>query len=301
MLLVALMAVPVVGDDDDEASARVASPGLTASEEATLASTVDGSLGGEAGGVATTSSTTATTAAGATPAAAGPSSAPITGAPPPTPTAASDAPPAEDLGPAQDPGPAVPPRAGLYRYRMTSGDGEQEATTGVEDKGRQGDETRLAVTMTGRGLTGTSEVSWRPDAVRNLRTTFSFGANTADCDWEPDVVEYALPLRAGATWSSESTCTVRFGATPVVVKRAAKAEVLELRRVKVDGRVVDVWAIRRVEQLSGGGFSGESQAVGLFSPKHGIDVDVTGTISGGGPGGGGGDFHQTLVHLDPEP
>jgi hypothetical protein len=286
-MLVALMAVPVVGDDD-EPSARVDSSGLTASEEATRASTVEGGASAEV----TTSSTTATTAAAGGSVAEGASSVPTTSAPPAT-TATT----AEDLGPPQDPGPAVPPRAGLYRYRVTTSEGEEEAPTRVEDKGRPGDETRLAVTITGQGLTGTSDVSWKPDGVRNLRSKFTFGATTADCDWEPDVLEHAFPLRAGATWSSESTCTVTFGATPVVVKRTVRAEVVDLRRVRVDGQVVDVWAIRRVEQLSGAGQSGETQALVLFSPKHGIDVEVTGTVSGGG---GGGEYHQTLVHLDPE-
>jgi hypothetical protein len=190
----------------------------------------------------------------------------------------------------------VAPRQGLYRYRAT-GSQSGESTVRVEERGRSGDEVRLGVTITGGQATIANEETWRAEGVRTLRSTFTFGQQHVDCDWEPDVVEDAFPLKPGATWSSDSSCTVTFGATPVVVRRVVHAEVVDLRRVRIDGQVVDVWAIRRVEQLSGAGQSGETTALALFSPKHGLDVDITGTASGGGQSG---DYHQELLHLDPE-
>ncbi|MDQ3107422.1 MAG: hypothetical protein M3Q68_06405, partial [Actinomycetota bacterium] len=201
------------------------------------------------------------------------------------------------------PGPASPPKPGVYRYRTSGGGaeerGEEDTTSRVEERGRSGEEVRLRVTTAGGRLTSASEVAWRPDGVRTLRTTFTFGESRGDCDWEPDVVDLQFPLGPGATWSSESSCAVTGVApTPIPLSRSVRAEVIGLRRVRIDGQVVDVWAIRRVEKLSGAGASGESTAVALFSPRHGLDVEVTGTISSGQ---GSGEFRQVLLGLQPGP
>jgi hypothetical protein len=197
----------------------------------------------------------------------------------------------------------VPPRVGTYRYRSTGsaaeGSGESETTTRVEDRGRSGDAARFTVTTTGGELSVTTEVVWRPDGVRAERSTFTFGDAKGECDWEPDVVEAVFPLRAGATWTATSECGVTgVGLTPIPLKRTVNAEVVDLRRTRVAGVVVDVWAIKRVERLEGGGMSGETTALALFSPKHGVDVEVSGTGSGGGRSG---DYRQELLSLDPTP
>jgi hypothetical protein len=301
VLLVGVMAIPVVGDDDGgdratgvrtdrsgadvPAGATTAAPGPGAGE---------GGDGGDGGGAPPASTPPNDSAS--------PSSVPTTSTPAPTSstTPPTFPPPASDLGAPVDPGPVVAPKPGVYRYRTTGGgeDGERETSVRVEERGRNGDEVRLGITIAADGLTITNEETWRPEGVRTLRSTFVFGEQRAECDWEPDVVEAAYPLRAGATWTSDSTCPVTVGATTVVARRTIRAEVVDLRRVRVAGEVVDVWAIRRVEELSVAGRSGTTTALALFSPKHGIDVDVQGSASGAGQSG---DYHQELVRLQPDP
>lgn len=283
--LVALMAVPVVaGDAGDEArtpstEARAAAgleDGSPAGDEATEPGS--GASDGQAEAPAATTETTDGTAPG-------PAPAPTTTLPPADPA----------LGEPADPGPPVPPRPGRYRYRTTGGeDGGSESTTTVEDRGRDGDATRLSITTTGGQLTSTNEVVWRADGVRTLRSTLSFNGQQAECDWEPDIVEAVYPLLPGATWSAESRCEVR-GLTPapIVLERASSSTVVELRRVEVAGATIDVWVIERTERLSGGGRSEEGSAVALFSPRHGIDVELRGTVSGR-------EYVRQLVSLDPE-
>lgn len=295
VLLAGLLSVPVVGDDDDSVDVGVGGSTTTSSPEP-AASEGDG---GDAGPAAADDTTVTTDTA---PLAASTTTAPL---PPPT-TSATFPPPPDDLGAPVDPGPPVPPKPGAYRYRTTGAAaeerGEGESTTRIEERGRTDDETRLLITTTGGELSITTEVAWRPDGVRARRSTFTFGDRKGECDWEPDVVEAVFPLRPGATWTSTSTCAVTGAApTPIPLKRTISAEVVDLRRTRVAGVVVDVWAIKRVERLEGGGNNGETSALALFSPKHGLDVEITGSGSGGSGSGGArsGDYRQELLSLEP--
>lgn len=287
-LAVALMAIPIIGDEAEtvdasaaDGAADVRSADDDGDESSPPAS--DAEAGDQPG------ATDDTGAAGDDPVTADPAASPA-------PSAATTLPPPDaGLGAPTDPGPPVPPRAGRYRYRTTGGDDAgEESTTTVAERGREGDETRLSVTTTGGQLTSTNEVVWRPDGVRTLRSTLTFGERQADCDWEPDLVEAVFPLAAGATWTSASQCSIT-GLTPapIVLERSSTSKVVELRRIVVAGTPVDVWVIERTERLSGGGRSEEGSAVAFFSPRHGVDVELRGTVSGR-------DYTRQLVSLEPE-
>ena len=308
-LVVGLMAVPVVGDDGDGDRGRTALG--TSADGTTTASTApgvdgdggdggdgDGGDGGDAGpGIGDPGAVTTATTAGPE----GATSVPTTSTPATTAPPATLPPPDPGLGAPTDPGPPVPPRPGTYRYRTTGATaedgGEGESTTKVEERGRNGEEVLLLVTLTGGPLTVASEVVWRTDGVRTRRSTFTFGDRTGECDWDPDLVDAVHPLRPGARWTSDGSCAMTgLAPTPVVVRRSSTAEVVELRRVQVAGQVVDVWAIHRHETLTGAGMTAETDSIALFSPKHGLDVDVRGTASGQGRSG---EYHQELLNLDP--
>ena len=303
-LVAALVAIPVVSDDEERLDASDDPARVTADEEPApgvastqpdgvtepgpAASAGGGGDGGDVGGSA---------AVPAPPAADGreePSAGSTSNATPGSTT--TPAQPREGLGAPVDPGPPVAPKPGLYRYRVTGGaEGDGESTTRVEEQGRSGDEVRLLVAIASGGVTITSDVVWRPDGVRTLRSRFTFGSSTGECDWEPDVVEAVFPLQPGATWRSDSSCQMT-GLTPapIELQRTSSAKVLELRRTEVAGQTVDVWAVERVERLSGGGRSEEVTVVALFSPKHGLDVDVRGTRSGQ-------EYRRELLGLEPAP
>lgn len=299
-LVAALVAIPVVSDDEErrDASGR---PAPAAADDGPVAPTqVDGATepgpaapAGDGGDGAGSPAVPAPPPAAADGRGELPAGSPSNAAPGSTTTLA---PPREGLGAPVDPGPAEAPRPGLYRYRVTGGaEGDGESTTRVEEQGRSGDEVRLLVAIASGRVTITSDVVWRPDGVRTLRSTFTFGSSTGECDWEPDVVEAVFPLQPGTTWRSESSCQMT-GLTPapIELQRTSSAKVLELRRTEVAGQTVDVWAVERVERLSGGGRSDEVTVVALFSPKHGLDVDVRGTRSGQ-------EYRRELLDLEPAP
>ncbi len=303
LLVVGLVAVPIVAGSDDEAKSAKLSLGTasTPSEGATTTS-ADVAPGGDVPAEAATT-TPAGSAPGAKPAGATSTTAAGQKAGATTTTGPTPATtvPAEDLGTPTDPGPVVVPKDGTYRYKTTttggSQPGEREITTKIENKGKTGDDTRVTVTKAGSGFDSTNDTSWKPDGVRTLVSHFSFGANKGDCDWEPDALELKLPLAKGVAWTSDTSCMLTgIGPSPIPLSRSIKAEVTGLKRVKVASTVVDVWEIQRTETISGGGRSGDTKATVLYSPKHGIEVDVQGTVTSGE---GSSSYHQELLSLNP--
>lgn len=211
---------------------------------------------------------------------------------------AANAPPA-DLGPPADPGPTVPPRAGTYRYRYLQGGQESTSVTRVEDRGRVGDEIRQVVTRQGGGLDTTSDLSWRPDGAYVTKTVFTLGGASRSCDWEPDVLRSRLPLAVGVSWEARSSCTLEgIGPTPLVLGYQSTGRVTALKRVRVAGQTVDVWAIEETERFDFGGRTVDNVSTTLASPRHGIIVKSTTRSRDSAAGESG--YELELVNLDPE-
>ena len=215
----------------------------------------------------------------------------------PTPTTA--APPPEDLGPPGDPGPATVPRAGTYRYKSTDAEGERQTSTKIEDRPPTGTpERRQLYTIRGEGFDTDNEISWRGDGVHVLSTVITFGQNKGTCDWNPDTVQLKLPIAKGASWESSSSCQMTgFGATPIPLNRKITGKFLEVRRVRVAGQVVDVWAIEGTEHLDGAGQVVDRAGITLFSPKHGVQVSSSGKVT---TSQGTTDYRTEILNLDPE-
>jgi hypothetical protein len=227
-----------------------------------------------------------------------------TAAPAPTVASSNDAAPATATGDgaAADPGPAKPPRAGAYRYKVTTSDGKtSDATTQVEDKGTANGETKQVVKLRGQGFDSDNDVAWRADAVYVLVSNLQYGENHFTCDWNPDAIQLKLPVAAGTTWESSTSCTFTFGTTPVTVVRKTTWKIVELRRIKVAGQVVDVWAIDGTEHIEFAGNVIEGSGTSLFSPKHGLVVKSDTTMKGSSAQGTQeGTASMEIQNLDPE-
>lgn len=176
---------------------------------------------------------------------------------------------------------ATPPKAGAYKYRVVRDGQNEESTTTVEDRGREGDAVRQRIVLESEEGTLDNEVSWRSDGLYILETTVIGGK----CDWQPDSLQLRLPLAAGVTWTSESSCTAETDFGTFDIKRKLTAKVNGKQRVTVAGEAVDVWVIEEQEHIefSGQGqgpegapqpISGTDDSTGttLFSPKHGLSV-----------------------------
>ena len=316
LLVAGLVAIPTTGDDDVERLA--ADGGPTAAGDAVDSSpaddspdsggaspsdtTVDGAAGAAAPGPAGSAAPKANGAASASPSAptaSGGASAP--GAPAASATTVAPLPPPEDLGQAEDPGPTTPPRPGTYRYRFRGRGEERETTTSVENKGTNDLGTNQVIAQKGGGFDSTSDVSWRRDSVVILKSVFTFGQSRGECDWEPDFVQAKLPLAKGTAWQSKSSCTITGFGAPIVVTRTLDAKVVDLRRVRIAGRIVDVWAIEENDRIELAGRVIEQAGTSLFSPKHGLGVSSSGKATVSGPDGSqSSDYSSELLNLDPE-
>jgi hypothetical protein len=312
-LVAALVAIPLVGGDDGDGPTDLAADDGTTTTLAVVGAAGDGGDAGSgaaastpAGGAAPTAApgagapapAKAATGGNGTAAGAAGSSEPGSAAAAPATTAA----PPEDLGPAQDPGPAKPPRAGVYRFKSTAAGETRDTTTTIEDKGTTGSETRQIVKARGSGFDIDSDVAWRPDGVHVLSSVIMFGTNKGSCDWEPDTLQLRLPITKGASWESTSTCQMTgMGATPIPVTRKITGKFLELRRVRIAGQAVDVWAIEGTEHLEAAGSVTDSSGITLFSPKHGFAVSNTAHVKGSSPQGAREfDMSTEAQNLDPE-
>ena len=209
----------------------------------------------------------------------------------------------EDLGAPQDPGPTVPPTAGKYRYRVTTGDGEKtESPTTIKDKSRTGAETVQIISGKQGGLDASSEIAWTADKVVIRTTTFTFNGQDGKCDWEPDHLQAKLPMAKGSSWEATSSCTITgFGPTPIIVKRTSTAKVTGLDRRKVAGQVLDLWVIEGTEHIEFAGNVIDGTGKTWFSPKHGLIVRTEGSGSGGNATETQeGSFVSELLNLAPE-
>ena len=317
-----LVAVPVVGDGSEGEGVRASGGWVAYPGGGSATSVVTGTLEGDAtategGDGAAPAATSVEPASGGAPGGSGGGVTPTTiaprapsagagsgagGAPPaadaPATTAAPAAAPVEDLGPPTDPGPAAPPRPGSYRYKASDDRGERETSTRYEDKGTTPAERRQLVTIRGEGFDTDNDVAWRADGVYVLSTVITFGENKGTCDWNPDTLQLKLPLVKGATWESSSSCTMTgIGPTPIPLNRTLTGKVLELRRVRIAGRVLDVWAIEGTERLDGAGQVVDRAGITLFSPKHGLAVSSSGKVTSSQ---GTSDYRNEILNLDPE-
>lgn len=277
-----MVAIPITGDDDatvDAGGARAADPGL-GPEESAPPLAADGTASTEG----TPPASPATTVAGGGPAAA--------------PTTAAALPPPEDLGAAADPGPTKPPRPGVYRYRAQAGGQENEATTTVEDKGSTDAGASQVLSHRGGEIDSSSDVTWRKDGLILLRSSFSFGQTTGECDWDPDFLQLKLPLSKGVAWQATSSCMVTgFGPTPVSLKRTLDAKVVDLRRVRIAGEAVDVWVLESTDHIEIAGRVMRQSGTTSLSPRHGIVVSSSGTASTDGRSS---EYATEIKNLDPE-
>lgn len=250
-----LVGIGVVAGDDD------ASRDLTASSQSTTSSTA-------------AADTTTTSASGAAPSTSAPTA--TTARP-----GATVAPGGDGLGAPQDPGPTVVPKSGVYDYERTAGRRSAITTTEVTDQGAG----RQRFSFKGEQNEFTNSVVWSDTAMTITSSTYQLegerGSASGECDWDPDMHEYALPLRVGVSWTVNSRCAMRIEAQAVTIERTGEAEVTALERIKIAGQVVDVWVIERHEtsatRFARGSLDTDTRVKEWFSPKHGLKLRVEGT------------------------
>jgi hypothetical protein len=173
-----------------------------------------------------------------------------------------------------DPGATKPPRPGTYTYK-TSGESSAEVTDKIEAEPDQGGAARRKDTTTdAQGNTVTSEEAWAADSVKILSTRIVSPYLTIDCTWQPPILVAQLPLAAGTSWSSDSTCTATIQGAQATIRRIDNYKVTGKVMEKVGAVSVPVWVIESTSTTTARHpfFSQDESDHGVlhFSPPHGL-------------------------------
>jgi len=211
-------------------------------------------------------------------------------------SAAAPAPATAAPAAAEGPGGTVPSKPGAYRYREVSDGETTEETVRITDRGG-GRQTEAETDFS-------SEVAWRSDGKYILESTFGQPPQGFRCDWNPDVLEYKLPLAQGTSWRAAQSCTAAQGFT---IEFDSASRVTGAERVRVAGQDVDTWVIRSEGTLTFRTPQGSSTqnltSDNHFSPEHGLSVKSTETVEGPDPSTGD-DVNETstreILNLTPD-
>lgn len=147
----------------------------------------------------------------------------------------------------RDPGPAQPPAKGTYVYTFTNsadpslnGNNERKVE---ELPPEAGSPRRKTTAKDAAGNTLVQDQRWSNDGVRATASRITSGGSTIDCEWQPPLLEFALPLSIGKSWKADSTCKTMVAGTQVTIRRVADYKVTGKALDKVGDADVATWVI----------------------------------------------------------
>lgn len=195
---------------------------------------------------------------------------------------------------AGDPGQPVSPKLGTYRYKTTS-DGEQKETTVkiAKDTEQVPGEDRFVIKI---GEDGNEQVVYtarRSDGIYVRKMTFPAPTGgSIDCDWDPDLLDMKFPLKAGAQWNAESSCTTTFNGEKATFHMVSSSRVAGAQRTRIGGQDIDVWGLEATSTLTvDTSYQGrpihivyDSKGTEQYSARNGVTVrsDTQNTVTGFG-------------------
>lgn len=168
----------------------------------------------------------------------------------------------------------APPRPGTYRFKSKSDGRASFGTYTTEFRGDEETETRYESVAPGPGGevrdreaaeqsgsgggfnfsgSGARERSWRADGM--FVTAESGGSSAggdegsenfqAACDWQPDLIVLAFPLKEGTNWKWNTSCESKSENLDMKQRYSGSARVTGTRTASVGGREIKVIVIER--------------------------------------------------------
>ena len=178
---------------------------------------------------------------------------------------------------------AYRPAPGVYRYVGDNAGEAAETTIRVEEIGEERAGFRVRQTALDVGGSGqVREILWSADAVRADRQHNVRGQEEAGrCDWQPDFLQYALPLEVGRRWEVDTTCRSTDPTRPGYLAEKSSVRVTEKRRVTVGDVATTVFVLESegTNTAVAGGVTviRRRRATELWSPRYGVVVEESGT------------------------
>lgn len=198
------------------------------------------------------------------------------------------------------------PKDGDYVYAGTSTDSkgeqsQQQQTLKVKTTARAAAVRQVHRMGNDNGET-VRTLEWRSDGMWVLdQHSEQGGDSSATCDWNPDSLDWLLPFRLGATWSSESTCAVGDTTQRLTIEgKVVRTEDIEIAGQKV--RAVVVERTNSTHILLGGTVPLDrvEKATEWISLDRGLLLRSRKTVSSSGAVVAGGTSELTLQNLDPK-
>ena len=95
------------------------------------------------------------------------------------------------------------------------------------------------------GNTLVQDAKWSNDGIRVTASRITGGGGTVECEWQPPLLDFALPLAVGKTWTFDSTCKAMVGGAQVTIRRIGESKVTGKALDKVGDTDVATWVIER--------------------------------------------------------
>lgn len=206
-----------------------------------------------------------------------------------------------------DPGTSAPPKTGKYTYVTSNG---TPITFVVEGRaGASGTRQREYFTDDKGQPAGESDQNtwWKGDSKVIEDGKYSGGGQATYCDWNPDLLQYPLPLNANSSWNVDSSCKVDLGPQgggQGTLRSTGSSRVVGTERLQVGTKNVDCWVIEGSSTIVVSNATGQTiftiqtTVKDWFAAKYGVSARVVTTFGSGG--GGGQSESTTLQSVDPK-
>ena len=179
------------------------------------------------------------------------------------------------------PGPHAAPAIGKYTY--TDCATGETATRAVTAGANSGGVTRRVIQNSMGGFELYATTAFSTNGVIQEKAELRAFGQSAQCDWQPDLVEYPGNLAVGTTWSANSTCTLPNGAKLTLT---GTRKVTGISTFVVGDTPVTAWIVDDTQNLSttiqGRPGTVTNKGFHLYDPAHGLVVYEKVTVSGTG-------------------
>jgi hypothetical protein len=171
---------------------------------------------------------------------------------------------------------AKQPKAGTYHFREKSDGKTSEATLAIADRGpgKQSEEQE--------GVR--ADVTWSDESKLIDKITFGAPPQGFECDFQPDLAELRFPLKIGAAWNTDGTCSAPPG---ISVDFSGRTRVTDLAKRTVDGTSVDAWRLVTKATIefstAQGSFDQSVDSDSYLAPAYGVYVYSVDKQSGTDP------------------
>lgn len=187
----------------------------------------------------------------------------------------------------------------MYRYRWTQQGQSSERDIRIENAEDVPDGSRQSERAEQDTFESVNEVTWRADGKFEERMWAEGPGQRVECEWEPALLLYRLPLAEGVKWSHDGSCSIAYGAETQTNRRTGEFAVVGWEEMTLGDREVGVWVIegRITGSSENGGFSSsfETHRIERFAPAYGLMVKRTEESTGTD---GSGQTHETTETME---